>query len=73
MEEELRKMKVTSRIGENRLWRGEEEEEEAQRNLGRMPLPEEERFPREISKRSLEDLVAQVVDGGKKRIVGGSL
>jgi len=69
VEEELRTIRI--RIGENRLWRGEEEEEEARRNRWRTPLPEEGRFPRETSKRSLDDLVAQVVDGGKKRKVGG--
>jgi len=70
VEEELRKMKI--RMGENRLWRGEEEEEEARRNPWRTPSPEEGRFPRETSKRNLEEMVAQVVNGGKKRKVGGS-
>ena len=46
--------------------------EEARRNPWRTLSPEEERFPRETSKRSLDDMVAQVVDGGKKRKVGGS-
>ena len=41
-------------------------------NPWRTPSPEEERFPRGTVKRSLEDLVGQVVDGGKKRRVGGS-
>jgi len=70
VEEELRQARI--KLGVNRLWKGDEDEMEAQRNPWRMPSPEEERFPRETSKRSLEDLVAQVVDGGKKRKVGGS-
>ena len=41
-------------------------------NVWRTPSPEEERFPRETAKRGLDDLVAQAVDGGKKRRVGGS-
>ena len=41
-------------------------------SVWRTPSPEEERFPRETAKRGLDDLVAQVVDGGKKRKVGGS-
>ena len=70
VEEELRQARI--KLGENRIWKSEEEEMEARRNPWRTPSPEEERFPRETSKRSLEDLVAQVVDGGKKRKVGGS-
>ena len=61
------------KLGENRIWKSEEEEMEARRNPWRTPSPEEERFPRVTSKRSLEDLVVQVVDGGKKRKVGGSV
>ena len=71
VEEELRQARI--KLGENRIWKSEEKEVEARRNPWRMPSPEEGRFPREISKRSLEDLVAQVVDGGRKRRVGGSL
>jgi len=41
----------------------------------RSPSPDEERFPRGVSRKrsivGLDDLVAQVVDGGKKRRVGG--
>ena len=70
VEERLRQVKI--KLGVNRLWKSDEEEMEARRNPWRTPSPEEERFPRETSKRSLEDLVAQVVDGGKKRKVGGS-
>ena len=69
MEEELRQVRI--KLGENRLWKSEGEEEEARRNPWRTPSPEEGRFPRETSKRSLDDLVTQVVDGGKKRKVGG--
>jgi len=60
------------KLGGNRIWKSDEEEMEARRNPWRTASPDEERFPRETSKRSLEDLVAQVVDGGKKRKVGGS-
>jgi len=70
VEEELRRTRI--KLGENRVWKSEEEEEEARRNPWRTPSPEEEKFPRETSKRSLGDLVEQVVDGGKKRKVGGS-
>ena len=69
VEEKLRQAMI--RLGENRLWKSEEEEEEARRNPWRTPSPEEGRFPRETSKRSLGDMVAQVVEGGKKRKVGG--
>ena len=41
-------------------------------SVWRTPSPEEERFLRETAKRGLDDLVAQVVDGSKKRKVGGS-
>ena len=71
VEEELRQARI--KLGVNRIWKSEEEEVEAGRNPWRTPSPEEGRFPRETSKRSLEDLVAQVVDGGRKRRVGGSL
>ena len=40
-------------------------------NPWRTPSPEEVRFPWETVRRSLEDLVGQVVDGGRKRRVGG--
>ena len=48
------------------------EEKAMKTNPWRTPSPEEERFPRETVKRSLDDLIAQVVDGGKKRKVGGT-
>jgi len=70
VEEKLRQAEI--KLGVNRRWKSDEEEVEGRRNPWRTPSPEEERFPRETSKRSLEDLVAQVVDGGKKRKVGGS-
>jgi len=69
VEAELREAKV--RLRENRVWKSEEEEVEARRNPWRTPSPEEGRFPREASKRSLNEMVAQVVEGGKRRRVGG--
>jgi len=53
VKEELRRARI--KLGENRLWKSEEEETEARRNPWRTPSPEEERFSRETSKRSLED------------------
>ena len=41
-------------------------------NRWKTRTPEEERFSEEIVKRSLDDLVAQVGDCGKKSKVGGS-
>ncbi|KAG0639833.1 hypothetical protein HOY80DRAFT_1072020 [Tuber brumale] len=74
VEEELRQANI--RLGVNRVWKNEEEEEEARLNPWRMPSPEEERSPREASKKhmsgSLEEMVAQVADGGKRRRVGGA-
>ena len=68
VEAELREARI--RLGENRVWKSEEEEVEARRNPWRTPSPEEGRFPRGASKRSLGEMVAQVVDGGKRRRVG---
>ena len=48
------------------------EEKAMKMKAWRTPSPEKEQFPRETVKRSLDDLVAQVVDGGKKRKVGGT-
>ncbi|KAG0640102.1 hypothetical protein HOY80DRAFT_1043079 [Tuber brumale] len=63
-------------LRENKVWKSEEDEEKARLNPWRMPSPEEERSPREASKKrmsgSLEEMVAQVVDGGKRRRVGGA-
>ncbi|KAG0641775.1 hypothetical protein HOY80DRAFT_1111227 [Tuber brumale] len=74
VEEELREVNI--RLGVNRVWKSEEGEEKAHLNPWRTPSPEEERSPRGTSKKrmsgSLEEMVAQVVDGGKKRRVGGA-
>jgi len=70
-EESYRQLAIKS--GENRIWRSDEEFERA-RIAYRTPSPEEERFPREASRKRGEDVlgefVAQVV-GEKRRKVGG--
>ncbi|KAG0635842.1 hypothetical protein HOY80DRAFT_1055987 [Tuber brumale] len=74
VEEELRQ--ANTHLDVNRVWRDEEEEERAHLNLGRMPSPEEERSTRGTSKKrmsgSLEEMVAKVMDGRKKRRVGSA-
>ncbi|KAG0635962.1 hypothetical protein HOY80DRAFT_1090820 [Tuber brumale] len=69
VEEELRQANI--RLGVNRVWKDEKEEEMAHLNPWRTLSLEDERSPKEASKKrmsgSLEEMVAQVVDGGKRR------